>query len=53
MKYKEYEIQSLIGLSAYIVLDNEDGSFTSFTKDKNNPYYLTYLRWLEEQDVAE
>ena len=32
----------------HIILDNKNGSFTSFPADDSNPNYQAYLRWLEE-----
>jgi hypothetical protein len=34
-----------------IILDNGDGSYTSFPSDPTNPNYLAYQAWLDEGNV--
>jgi len=48
MKYQEIEIQSAGGPQKHIIIDNEDGSFTSFPADNENPNYIAFLAQLEK-----
>ena len=36
------------GLQNYIVLNNGNGSYTTFLDDPTNPNYSAYLAWLAE-----
>lgn len=47
--YKEITQDSPYGEpSKFIIRDNNDGSFTSFAAQEDNPLYQAYLKWLEE-----
>lgn len=41
------------GPQYYIVLDNGDGSFTTFADDSTNPNYPAYQAWLDEGNVPQ
>ena len=43
MNYKEITVEGLEGESKHIVIDNGDGSFTSFPAEKSNPNYVAFL----------
>jgi hypothetical protein len=49
MKYQEIEIQSAGGPQKHIIVDNGDGSFTSFPADKSNPEYVAFLEALDKE----
>jgi hypothetical protein len=49
MKYEEIEIQSAGGPQNHIIIDNEDGSFTSFPADNKNPNYIAFLEALDKE----
>jgi hypothetical protein len=39
------------GTEVSIILDNGNGSYTSFPDDPNNPNYPAYQAWLDEGNV--
>jgi hypothetical protein len=39
MNYKEIEVEN----QKHIIIDNGDGSFTSFPAEKSNPEYVAFL----------
>ena len=41
------------GPQYYIVLDNGDGSYTTFFDDPTNPNYPAYQTWLDEGNVPQ
>jgi len=43
MKYKEIEFDFHGVTEKHIIIDNEDGSFTSFPADSSNPNYIAFL----------
>jgi hypothetical protein len=36
----------------FIIRDNGDNTFTSFTDDLNNTDYQNYLKWVSEGNIA-
>jgi hypothetical protein len=40
--------EGMAGLIYSIILDNGDGSYTSFPSDPTNPNYPAYQAWLDE-----
>jgi hypothetical protein len=46
MKYEEIESEN----KKFIVVENQDGSFTSFPCDSENPEYLAFLEALEGKE---
>jgi hypothetical protein len=51
MKYEEIEIETFSGTQKHIIVDNGNGSFTSFPADESNPEYVAFLAALEEDLV--
>ena len=50
MKYKKITMETVNGVTQeHIIIDNGDGSFTSFPVDKTNQ---TYAAWVEEGNKA-
>jgi hypothetical protein len=47
MKYKQIEFEFYGVTEKHILIDNEDGSFTSFPVDNQNPNYIAFLAQLE------
>lgn len=48
MTYKTITTESVDGLTQeHIIIDNDDGSFTSFPVNKTNQ---TYIAWVEENN---
>ena len=48
-KYKILTITSFDGTTQqHIIKDNDNGNFTSFPLDENNPNYEEYLAWVAE-----
>jgi hypothetical protein len=45
--------QGISGPQYFIILDNEDGSYTSFPADPTNPNYPAYQAWLDEGNVPQ
>ena len=51
MTYKKITTETVNGVTQkHIIIDNGDGSFTSFPVDNTNQ---TYLAWLEEGNTPE
>jgi hypothetical protein len=50
MKYEEIETEFMGNVQKHIIIDNGDGSFTSFPADNDNPNYIAFLAQLEEGD---
>lgn len=51
MTYKKITTETVNGVTQeHIIIDNGDGSFTSFPVDNTNQ---TYLKWLEEGNTPE
>tara|TARA_R110000868_G_C10371739_1_gene718448 strand:- start:14 stop:184 length:171 start_codon:yes stop_codon:yes gene_type:complete len=51
MTYKKITTETVNGVTQeHIIIDNSDGSFTSFPVDKTN---LTYLAWVAESNTPE
>ena len=51
MTYKKITMESVTGVTQeHIIIDNGDGSFTSFPVDKTNP---TYVAWVAEGNKPE
>jgi hypothetical protein len=51
MNYKEITIEGPEGESKHIIIDNGDGSFTSFPADESNPEYVAFLATLAADEV--
>jgi hypothetical protein len=51
MNYEEIEIEKFDGTKkTHIVIDNGDGSFTSFPADESNPEYIRFLEALDAEE---
>jgi hypothetical protein len=50
MNYTEIEVETIIGKSKHIMIDNGDGSFKSFPADLENPEYIAFLETLEKEN---
>ena len=49
MKYEEIEIEFSNVTQKYIIIDNEDGSYKSFSADESNPEYIAFLEALDKE----
>lgn len=50
MNYQEIQTDSLSGTKKHIVINNIDGSQTSFPAENENPNYISFLRQLSEDN---
>ena len=50
MNYQEITRETPEGTQTHIIIDNGDGSFTSFPADPENPEYVAFLAALEENN---
>ena len=51
--YYTLDIETYAGINRSIILDNGDGSFTSFPDDPTNPNYPAYQAWLDEGNIPQ
>jgi hypothetical protein len=51
--YYTLTIDTFSGPQTSIILDNGDGSYTSFPNDPTNPNYPAYQAWLDEGNVPQ
>ena len=49
MTYKEVEIEFRGELQKHIVIEHDDGSFTTFPANEDNPHYQAYLAMLADE----
>lgn len=50
MNYEELTFDSPTGTQQHIMIDNGDGSFTSFPADESNPDYAAFLEKLDAEE---
>jgi hypothetical protein len=51
MNYEEIEIEFFDTTEKHIIIDNGDGSFTSFPAKLDNPEYVSFLAQLENEGI--
>ena len=51
--YYTLTVQGMSGPVYSIVLDNGDGSYTSFPDDPTNPNYPAYQEWLDAGNIPQ
>jgi hypothetical protein len=49
MEYKEIQFDFHGVTEKHIIIDNGDGSFTSFPADNDNPNYIAFLEALDKE----
>lgn len=50
MNYEEITRETADGTQTHIIIDNGDGSFTSFPADESNPEYIKFLETLDSEE---
>ena len=52
MTYKEVEVEFRGELQKHIVIEHDDGSFTTFPANEDNPHYQAYLKMLAAGELT-